>query len=142
MQGCHFLRKTFHHQLDASLGRSIVRVTRPGDLLVNGADANDFSPGARYGRNYAPTYEFADGFACAQKLACQVDAQHGIPLCQSHFTERGIALQTCVVDEDVDRTELAYHLFEHLDDLLFRRDVGLVCEGVDPEGTNLGYRGG
>src|SRR5437016_7160346 len=45
--------------------------------------------------------------------ACQVDANHGIPMRQRHLTDSRALLQPSLVDEDVTRSEFLDHPPEH-----------------------------
>ena len=83
------------------------------------------------------TQKFTHGFASAQELASQIDANNRVPLCEAHFVKGGIALQSGVIDQDVDRSEMRDGLGEHLPDLFLLAHVGAYHHGITATGSNL-----
>ena len=57
-------------------------------------------------------------------MAGKIDADDFVPLRECHLIDRRIRLQSGVVDQNVDGTELLADGAEHPGDVVFTRDVG------------------
>ena len=99
--------------------------------------ADNFACGAGNSRHHAATFEFTDGLARAQKLTCQIDVDHGVPLIQCHFINRRISLQSGVIHQNINRAELGDHLAEHGLYLIFLRYIRLDGNGVPALGFDF-----
>ena len=113
------LRHAFYSLHDAAFRRRVIDVASPGDDFVHRAHADDFACCGRSLRNDTAPQEFADRFARAKKLARQIDRDHSVPLFERHVLGAGIALQTDVVHEEIDRAELPQPFGGHRLDLIF-----------------------
>lgn len=92
---------------------------------MNRAHADHFAGRLGDRRDHAPSFELPRGGAGAQKLAGQIDADHGIPLLERHPVERRIPLQPGIADRDVQGSEMRDRIAEHLLDLVLLADVRL-----------------
>src|SRR5262249_59003558 len=123
-----------HH---AGIRRCVIRVTCPGNELVDRAHAYDLACGAGNLGKDAAIEEMPNRFPSAQELTRQIYTDYGIPLGKRHFMECGVALEPSIVDEDVNPPEFLERASEHLLDLLFLRDVRLVRVRVCSGSTDL-----
>ena len=73
--------------------------------------------------------ELADRSARAEKLACEIDVDHCIPLRERHFVKRRIPLQSGIRDDNVEGAEHSTGLLEHLRDLVLIRHIGAMHDG-------------
>src|SRR3954465_15231566 len=118
------LRERLHEEHHAALRRRVVGVPRPGNLLVYRAHAQDLARRARDRGDDAAALELAHGFPGAEELAGEVDRDDLVPLRERHLVESRVALQPCIVDEDLPRAERLEGAAEHVRDLGLDGDVG------------------
>jgi hypothetical protein len=96
--------------------------------------AGDFRPNS-------VALEFAHRLACAEKLARQVHIDDLLPLSEGHLDERRVLLQSGIVNENVERTEVFTNGVEHRFHLVLLRDISLKGEGVVAVTPQLGDHG-
>ena len=129
-----FLRHRLHQHRNAALGGCVVRVSRPGNDVVDRGHADDLAGGSRDFGNHAATQKLFDRLACAEKLTGQIHVDHELPIAQAHLMQWRVFLQPCVVDEDVDAAPGIDHLAEHRLDVGFLADI---CANSDCVAASL-----
>ena len=74
-------------------------------------------------------------------MSGEIDANNLVPLRQRHVCERGVLLQTGVVDQHVDRAEGIDHFFEHGLHIGLVRDVSANRNRLDAARPHFGDNG-
>ena len=71
--GSHFLRDTFHHEHDATLGSRVIDVAGPRNDLMHRTDTNHLPCGTGDRRDNTAALELPDGLPGAEELPRKVD---------------------------------------------------------------------
>jgi hypothetical protein len=86
-------------------------------------------PSARETCGRGPRRKNSRTAARAEKLACEIDVDHCIPLRERHFVKRRIPLQSGIRDDNVEGAEHGTGLLEHLSDLVLVRHISAMHDG-------------
>src|SRR5918997_3802058 len=116
-------RERPRHGLQTSLGRGVVELP----LVAQGDDGGGHDDLAILLLDHV----LLNGLG-TQKATLEVDVQDLIPVVLAHLKEQVVSQQSCVVDQDVDPTEVVVHLLERRPDLLGTRHVARDREPLAP----------
>src|SRR5581483_6858862 len=98
-------------------------MSSPRNDLMHGAHADDFASSARNLGFHTFMFKSLNCFTSAQKLTREINPNHCIPLLQCHLFQWGIALDSSIIDKDVDAAELFVHVLIHSQHLILFRDI-------------------
>src|SRR5262249_13957519 len=124
--GRHLLCDAFHHQHHPTLRGGIIHMAGLWDDLMDRTDTDDLPRGTGHLWHHPAPLKFAYGLTGTEELSGHVDADHSVPLLEGHLVKGRIALQSGVVDQNVDSAKLIEHALKHRLDLVFLGDVGFV----------------
>ena len=97
---------------------------------MNGTNADDLARCAGNHHHHTPALKFTYRFPGTEELTGQFDVDHHVPLRQCHVFKGPILLQSCVIDQNVDRTKLLEHVLKHGLNLIFLGNFRLVYVGL------------
>ena len=91
--------------------------------------ADDFSGRAGNLPVDPPPLEFPNRFPGAEKLAGEVDIDNLLPLLQGHLLEWGVPLDSGIIHQDIDGSEMVQGRVEHAHYIRFYRHIRLAGNG-------------